>query len=77
MAPGGQTVGDIAGLHLRQVDGQVVGEPAVPGPEALRLRGLGVAHQPEPIAEGLEVRGAVVPDPELLPGAGEVDVLGG
>ena len=28
-------------LHLRQVHGQVVGEPAVPGPEALRLGGVG------------------------------------
>ena len=62
-------------LHLRQVHGEVVGEPAVPGPEALRLRRLGVPHQPGAVAERLEVHDLVVPDPELLPD-GEVQVLG-
>ena len=37
-------------LHLCQAGGEVEVEPPVPGPEALRLRGLGVPHQPEPVA---------------------------
>ena len=53
-------------LHLGQVDGQVVGEPPVPGPERLGLRGLGVSHYFEPVAEWLEVDNPVVPDPELF-----------
>ena len=63
-------------LHLRQIHGKVVGEPPVPGPEALGLGGLGLPHQPEPVAEGLEVDYPVVADPEFLLRPGEVDVLG-
>ena len=43
-------------LHLRQVDGQVVCEPAVSCFERLGLRGLGVPHDAEPVVEGLELR---------------------
>ena len=63
-------------LYPRRVHSQVVGEPAVPGPEGLRLGGLRVPHDAEPVAERLEVHDPVVPDPELLPAAGEVQVLG-
>ena len=63
-------------LELGQVRRQVVGEPAVAGPEGLRPGGLGVPHDAEPIAEGLEGDYPVVPDPEPLPAAREVDVLG-
>ena len=63
-------------LHLGQVGGQVVGEPAVPGPEGLGLGGLGVPHDAGPIAEGLEGDYLIVPDLEPLPAAREVDVLG-
>ena len=63
-------------LHLAQVHGQVVGEPAVAGPEGLGLGGLGVAHDAEPIVVGVERHDAVIADPELLPGAGVVQVLG-
>ena len=63
-------------LGLGQVGGQVVGEPAVAGPEGLGPGGLGVPHDAEPIAEGLEGDYFVVPDPEPLPAACEVDVLG-
>ena len=56
--------------------GQVVGAPAVAGPEGLGLGGLGVPHDAGPIAEGLERDYLVVPDPERLPAAREVDVLG-
>ena len=66
----------ISRLELRQVHGQVVGEPAVPGPEGLGLGGLGVPHDAEPIAEGLEGHNPVIADLEPLPAAGEVDVLG-
>ena len=59
-----------------QVGGQVVGEPAVAGSERLGPGGLGVPHDAEPIAEGLEGGYFVVPDPEPLPAPGEVDVLG-
>ena len=62
-------------LHLCQVHGEVVREPAVSGPEALRLRGMGIPHDSEAVAERLEVHDPVVPDPELLPD-GEVQVLG-
>ena len=44
--------------------------------EALRLRCLRVPHQPEAVAERLEVHDPVVPDPELLLRPGEVQVLG-
>ena len=63
-------------LDLGQVGGQVVGEPAVAGPEGLGLGGLGVPHDAGPIAEGLEGDYLVVPDPERLPAACKVDVLG-
>ena len=44
--------------------------------EALRLRCLRVPHQPEAVAERLEVHDPVVPDPELLLRPGKVQVLG-
>ena len=62
---------------LGQIGSQVIGEPAVVGPEGLGLGRLSVPHDAEPIAEGLEGDYLVVPDPEPLPAAGEVDVLGG
>ena len=43
----------------------------------MRLCGLGVVHQPEPVVERLKVHDPVVPDPELLLRSLEVDVLGG
>ena len=64
-------------LKLRQIHRQVVGEPAVPGPEGLGLRRLGIAHDAEPIVVGVEGYYAVIPDPELLLPAGVVEVLGG
>ena len=51
-----------------------VGEPAVPSPEGLGLGGLGVAYNAEPIVVGVEADDAVIPDPELLPAAGVVEV---
>ena len=48
-------------LHLRQVDGQVVCEPAVSCFERLGLRGLGVPHDADPVVEGLEPRGFTDP----------------
>ena len=56
--------------------GQVVGEPAVAGPEGLGLRGLGVPHDAQDVRVGLEAHDLVEPDPELLPRPGEVQVLG-
>ena len=70
--PGGLPVGSGSALEL----GQDIGEPAVPGPEGLGLRRLGVAHDAEPVIVGVEADDAVIPDPELLSGAMEVDVLG-
>ena len=64
-------------LHLCQVHGQVVGEPTVPGPEALGLGGLGVAHQYEAVGEWLGVHDPAVLYPELPGGIWEVEVLGG
>ena len=46
------------------------------GPVGLGLRRLRVAHDAEPVAEGLEGDYLVVPHPEPLPAAREVDVLG-
>ena len=40
-------------LHLRRVRGQVVGEPAVAGPEALEIGGLGLPHGPDRHLGGL------------------------
>ena len=42
-------------FHLRQVYGEIVGEPAVSGLEGLRLGGLGATHVAEAVAERLEV----------------------
>ena len=56
---------------------RLVGEPAVPIPEGLGLGALGVPHNPEPIVVGVEANDAVIPDTELLPAAGVVEVLGG
>ena len=64
-------------LELAQVYGEVVGEPAIPGPEGLGLGGLGVPHDAEPVAEGLEGDYLIVPHPEPPPLPGEVGVLGG
>ena len=63
-------------LHLGQVGGQVVDEPSVAGDEGLWLGGLGLPHDAEPVLVGLEGHDPVVTDPELLPAAREVDVLG-
>ena len=63
-------------LHLAQVHRQVVGEPAVAGPEGLGLGGLGIPHDAEPVVVGVKAHDAVIADPELLPGAGVVQVLG-
>ena len=63
-------------LHLGQIDGQVVGEPAVAGLERLGFGGLRVTHDAGSVAEWLEGRDPVVPDPERLPPSGEVDLLG-
>ena len=64
-------------FHLCQIDGQVVGEPAVSCPETLRLGGLGVPRDAEAVGEGLMLDYPVVPDAELLLGLREVDLLGG
>ena len=64
-------------LLLGQIHGQVVGEPAVPGPEGLGLRALDIPHDAEPVVVGVEADDTVVPYPEFLLAAGEVDVLGG
>ena len=56
----------ISHLKLRQVGGQVVGEPAVADPEGLGPGRLRVPHDPEPVVVGLEGHDAVVPDPELF-----------
>ena len=69
ISPGGAVGFGTIFSHLRQVHGQVVGEPAVPGPEDLRLRGLGVPHDAEPVGGGFEVNGPVVPYPQFLGGA--------
>ena len=57
--------------------GQVVGGPAVAGPEVLGLGGLRVPHDPGPVLVGVEGDYPVVPDPKPPPSVGEVDVLGG
>ena len=57
--------------------GQVVGGPAVAGLESLGLSRLGVPHDPEPVTAWFEGDYPVVPDPELLPPSGGVDMLGG
>ena len=62
--------------QLGQVGCEVVGEPAIAGPEGLGPDGLGVPHDPEPVFNGVEGDYLVVPDPEPLPAPGEVDVLG-
>ena len=54
-----------------------VGEPAVSRREGLGLGRLGVTHDAGSVAEGVEGDYLVVPDPEPLSVAGEVDVLGG
>ena len=41
-------------LHLAQVHRQVVGEPAVAGPESLGPGGLGIPHYAEPVVVGVE-----------------------
>ena len=64
-------------LHLREVHRQVIGEPTISGLEALGFRCLGVPHDFESVRERLEVYNPVVPDPELFPSAGEIDVVGG
>ena len=64
-------------LHLREIHGRVVGEPAVPGPEGLGLRGLGVPHYAEPVGGWLGVHDPAVPYPELPGGIWEVEELGG
>ena len=54
-------------LHLGEVDGQVVREPAVSGPERLRLGGLVMLHDAEAVVvEWLEVDDPVVTHPKLL-----------
>ena len=63
-------------MELGQVGGEVIGEPAVSGPEGLGLRRLGVPHDAQTVRVGLEAHDLVVPDPELLPRPGEVQVLG-
>ena len=68
--------GGCSALELDQVRGQVAGGPAVAGPEGLGPGGLGVRHDPEPVLVGVEGDSPVVPDPGLLPAAGEVDVPG-
>ena len=64
-------------LPLGEVDGQVVGEPAVSGPERLGLGRLVILHDAEAVVVGLEIHDPVVAHSELLLGSGEVDVLGG
>ena len=79
-----------AGMGLRSLRGLPASSRLgyIPGrgfpPDKLRspplfpaIRGLGVPHDAEPIVEGVEADDAVIPDPEFLPVAGEVDVLGG
>ena len=63
--------------QLGQVGCEVVGEPAVAGPEGLGLDGLGVPHDPEPVIVGVECHYPVVPDLGPLPVVGEVEVPGG
>ena len=63
-------------MHLGQVHGEVVGEPAVADPEGLGLRCLGIPHDAEPIVVGVEGHDAAVAPTELLPAADEVDGLG-
>ena len=64
-------------LHLSQVDAQVVGEPAVPGPEALHGFAVWASRiSPNPSLNGSKSTMLVVPDPELLLGSREVQVLG-
>ena len=41
-------------LDLGQVGGQIVGGPAVPGPEGLRFGGLGVPHDAGPVLVGVD-----------------------
>ena len=41
-------------LGLGQVGHEVIGEPAVAGPEGLRLGGLGVPHDAEPVLVGVD-----------------------
>ena len=44
----------VSRLELRQVHGQVVGEPAVAGPEGLGFGRLSVPHDPEPVLVGVD-----------------------
>ena len=62
--------------HLGHVDNQVVGKPAVPGAERLGSSCLGAPRYAEPVVVWLEAHDSVVAHPELLPSAGEVQVLG-
>ena len=73
---GGRKTALVGLLDLGQVGCQVVHEPAVPGPEALPLGRLGLPHDAEPVVVGVEGHDPVVPHPESLSGAREVQVLG-
>ena len=50
-----KAAGFVGNLHLGEVDGQVAGEPPVSRLERLGLCGLGIPHDFEPVAEGLEI----------------------
>ena len=72
-----QGLGSGSALDLGQVHGQVVGEPAVAGPEGLALGGLGVRLDPGPVFVGVEGDYPIIADPEPFAAPGEVDMLGG
>ena len=67
----------VLSLHLGQVGGQVVDEPADPGAEALGFGRLGVPHDAQAVLVGIEAHDLVIAHPELLPASREVQVLGG